>query len=115
MSDQKIAPPVETGFSSSSFLTPQTVPTTVGYEGLSILLHRSPGGLRSDRCRKPWTVPPACQIPGSRSPVWVVSDVLAWIRTHQEPEAQPPRRPGRPTKAEQLRRAAAAQQEGGAA
>lgn len=82
-------------------------PPVVGYEGLSQLLQRSVATLQADRCRNPASVPPACTPPGSRNPLWVVSDVIEWLQQHRQPVAlppsdPPPRRRGRPTKAEQL-------------
>lgn len=81
-----------------------------GYDGLSILLGRSVASLQADRCRKPWTLPPACTPPGTKSPRWLLTDVLAWLEKHREPLVRPrdPRR-GRPTKAEEIaaRRSAA--------
>lgn len=77
---------------------------TVDVAGLSQMLHRTRASILSDRTRAPLRVPPAYVAPGSRTPLWIVSEVLAWLRAHPE---QPrvagkpaPRRPGRPTKAE---------------
>lgn len=82
---------------------------TVDVDGLSQMLHRTRASILSDRTRAPQRVPPAYIAPGSRTPLWIVSEVLAWLRTHPErPRADrkpAPRRPGRPTKAEvQVRR-----------
>lgn len=102
------------------------IPPSFGYNYLSILLGKSVASLQSDRCRRPWALPPAGSIPGSKSPVWLLSDVLAWLAAHREPavqrpsapdpvEPEPPRR-GRPTKREQIeRQRAAAARQGGAA
>lgn len=93
-------------------------PPVVGVEGLSILMDKTPMTIFADRSRAPHKIPPACTPPGSRSPRWIVADVIEWLRQHQEaavpaPEKPAsPRRVGRPTKAEQKRRAAL---EGGAA
>jgi hypothetical protein len=54
-------------------------PPVVGYPGLANLMGRSVQTLQSDRCRNPESVPPACSPHGSRTPLWVVSDVIAWI------------------------------------
>lgn len=89
-------------------------PPSFSYDGLSILLNRSTPSLQADRSRKPWTLPPACEVPGSKSPIWLLSDVLAWLASYRQPVVQPPatpdltpipRRRGRPTKASQLARA----------
>lgn len=94
-------------------LNPANLTLTVGYEGLSRLLAgRSARALQADRCRKPGSLPPACVIPGVKSPVWIVADVLAWLAAHREPTVPAPapakRHVGRPTRREQLERAAAA-------
>lgn len=87
-----------------------------GYDGLSILLGRSVTSLQADRCRKPWTLPPACTPPGTKSPRWLLTDVLAWLEKHREqlihplkPSPEPKRGPGRLTKAKEIaaRRASA--------
>lgn len=96
-------------------------PPSFSYDGLSVLLGRSVAGLQADKCRKPWTLPPACKIPGAKSPVWLLTDVLDWLASHREPVAEPPAgvvvthppRRGRPTKAEAARRRAAAAAEKG--
>ncbi|WP_287966328.1 DNA-binding protein [Diaphorobacter sp.] len=97
-------------------------PPSFSYDGLSVLLCRSIASLQADKCRKPWTLPPACVIPGSKAPVWLLADVLAWLAQYREPArqrppepAEPPRR-GRPTKREQIeRQRAAAARQGSAA
>jgi len=96
-------------------------PPSFSYDGLSVLLNRSIPSLQADKCRKPWTLPPACKIPGAKAPVWLLADVLEWLASHREPAVEPPatepspRRRGRPTKVEQARRAAAAAAQRGAA
>lgn len=86
---------------------------------LGRLLNKNPSAIFADRSRAPWRLPPACTPPGTKSPLWLLDDVLAWLRQHREPEHTPPapapapRRRGRPTKAEQAARRAV--QEGGAA
>lgn len=85
-------------------------PPAFGYDGLSVLLGRSTASLQADRCRKPATLPPACTPPGTKSPRWLLTDVLTWLEQYREPKIRQ-REPklGRPTKAEQIaaRRAAA--------
>lgn len=97
-------------------------PPVIGVDLLSLLLDKTPQTIFADRSRAPHKIPPACVAPGSKSPRWVTTDVVAWLRQHQEaaPAQEKPasaRRVGRPTKAEQKRReaAAAAAKEGGAA
>ena len=91
---------------STSTHAPAPYPPVLGYAQLSILLGRTVGTLQADRCRKPESLPPACTPPGTRQPLWLLSDVLAWLAEHRE--APPRRRPGRPEKTRHLR---AAQQE----
>ena len=87
-------------------------PPAFGYAHLSILLGRAVPTLQTDRCRRPWALPPACTPPGGKSPIWLLSDVIEWLNKHKDPAPatapQPPRRRGRPTKREQLERAQAA-------
>lgn len=96
-------------------------PPVIGVDLLSLLLDKTPQTIFADRSRAPHKIPPACVAPGSKSPRWVTADVVAWLRQHQEaaaPAQEKPasaRRVGRPTKAEQKRREAAAAKEGGAA
>lgn len=88
---------------------------TVDFAGLAALLHISRSTIVTLHSRARHRLPPACRVPGSREPVWIVTDVLAWLRRHPEgdgataatdvqtPERAPQkRRPGRPTKAEQI-------------
>lgn len=78
-------------------------PPVFSYEHLSRLLGRSVLSLQQDRCRKPHTVPPACTPPGTRQPLWLLTDVLAWLAGHRQATTPPPpRKPGRPTKAEEV-------------
>ncbi|MEM5449092.1 helix-turn-helix transcriptional regulator [Paraburkholderia guartelaensis] len=80
-----------------------------------------------DLTRAPHRLPPAIQIPGRRGRVWLESEVVQWLRKHQEPQLgvsvqladasrQPVepaqnkedvnvRRVGRPTKRQQQERA----------
>jgi hypothetical protein len=56
---------------------------TFSYAGLSKILKRSITTLRSDRVRRPESLPPACEIPGSARPVWIYADVMEWLRSHR--------------------------------
>jgi hypothetical protein len=82
-------------------------PPVVGYPGLAELMGRSVQTLQSDRCRNPESVPPASTPPGCRTPLWVVGDVITWVRQHQtkirelKSSASVPGR-GASTKAERL-------------
>jgi hypothetical protein len=80
-------------------------PPIIGYALLSTLLNRSVGTLQADRCRKPESLPPACTPPGTRQPLWLLEDVLAWLSEHREAPA--PRRPGRPPKTRKQQRESA--------
>lgn len=102
--------------------------TVLGIAELSVLLKKSAPAIIADRSRAPHRVPPSCEPPGSKQPLWILEDVIAWLRSHQRATAPvtatpaapppPPRRRGRPTKREQLERqqakAAAQQGKGGA-
>lgn len=92
-------------------------PPVFGYDHLSLLLGRSVATLQMDRFRKPWSLPPACTPPGTKSPRWLLTDVLAWLAQHREPRANNRQQPkaekqkvGAPTKAKRVaaRRAAEA-------
>lgn len=62
-------------------------PPSFSYSGLSILLERTVDTLQADRCRKPESLPPACVIPGTRNPIWLLDDVLTWLASHREAPA----------------------------
>ncbi len=87
-------------------------PPVIGYAELSVLLGRTVGTLQADRVRRPESLPPASTPPGSRTPRWITTDVLDWLRQYREQRVQPaspvaansPRRRGRPTKREQIER-----------
>ena len=79
--------------SASDSVDVGTLPPVIGYALLSSLLGRTVGTLQADRCRNPASLPPACTPPGTKQPLWLLSDVLAWLAEHREP-----RRPGRPLK-----------------
>lgn len=75
---------------------------TVGVEELATMLGRAPASIRMARCRSPESLPPAIRIPGQRRLVWLVDDVVEWLRKHREPTVESPglsvspRRRGRP-------------------
>ncbi|RQY17979.1 hypothetical protein DF106_28710 [Burkholderia stagnalis] len=99
-----------------------------------IYLHRPAATIFKDLTRAPHRLPPSIKIPGRRGRVWLESEVLRWLRSHQEGTqtaeggklATPPvgegstpsrsaainpqRRVGRPTKRQQLERLAAARE-----
>ena len=92
-----------------------STPAVVGYAGLSELLGRSPHSLQADFSRKPGSLPPAHLPPGTKSPLWILSEVICWLAAQPSKAPRPApsalavaqaRRRGRPTKCEQIRRAA---------
>lgn len=110
---------------SEKFQQPQVViqtsyPPVIGIDELAQLLGKSPATIMADRTRAPDRVPPSYTPPGGRAPRWLVSDVIAWLRSgagagacdanSPDPDettpatATAPRRRGRPTKAEIARR-----------
>lgn len=80
-------------------------------DGLAQLLHRDRSTILADRCRAPERVPPAHKIRGTKEPLWLVDEVLDWLRAHPDlrADAKPVahRSPGRPRKADQVQRARA--------
>lgn len=101
----------------------QDFPPVFGVSELSILLQKSPASILADRVRAAHRIPPSCEPPGSKQPLWILEDVVGWLRQHQRPaavqtSAQPQaqaagaRRRGRPRKTERIARR---QKEGGAA
>lgn len=60
----------------------------VGIDGLAAILHKTPGTIAQDRLRRPDSLPPALVPPGARRPLWIVADVIAWLR--QQPETALP-------------------------
>lgn len=84
---------------------------------LAELIHKTPQSILADRSRAPHRLPPSCEPPGTKSPLWLLCDVLDWLRQYQQPVVHAPapvggHRRGRPTKVEQARRSAAAQEGG---
>jgi hypothetical protein len=92
--------------------TPGDESDTLDVDGLAALLHRRRSTILTDRSRNPDRVPPSCTPPGARYPLWIRTDVLAWLRRNPDPprhrphsgNPSRPRHPGRPTKAETVRR-----------
>ena len=92
---------------------PPALPPVLGVDELSKLIKKSPASIIADRSRAPYRLPPSCEPPKSRQPLWLLSDVLDWLRHYQRPSVPPPaafaqprsadtlHRRGRPTKVEQ--------------
>lgn len=78
------------------------LPPIIGADELSILLKRK--SINIDRCNRPDTLPEACLIPGTQKPLWVLEDVIAWIRQFKEqPKSlQAVKKKGAPTKTERV-------------
>ena len=76
-------------------------PPIVDIDGLSVLLTRKRNVINIDRSRRPQTLPPACIPPDTRKPLWVVADVITWLRQYEEHE-KTEKKLGAPTKAEQI-------------
>lgn len=78
------------------------LPPIIGADELSILLKRK--CINLDRCNRPDTLPEACLIPGTQKPLWVVEDVISWLRQFKEqPKTlQVIKKKGAPTKAERV-------------
>lgn len=84
-------------------------------EQLAKLLHCSVETVRSNASRAPHRLPAILRLPGHKRLLWRRCDVDAWLAAALAPVSaahsiSPPRRRGRPTKAEQRQRA---QREGG--
>ena len=80
---------------------------TLDVKALAALLHLSPATVRSDVSRRPWTLPPFIKV-GTKT-VWLLETVIGWLKARERvatppvTPAPPPRRRGRPTKADQVR------------
>lgn len=81
---------------------------TVDVDGLAEILQTSSNSIRTRLCREPHTLPPRLKLPGNTRLLWLMEDVMNWLKQcRTEPAPAPaPRKRGRPTKAEQARRRA---------
>ena len=79
-------------------------PPIVDIHGLSVLLNRQPEVIAAARCTRPHTLPPACSIPDTKKPLWIVQDVIDWLRTYQEQPVVKKPKIGAPTKAVRIKR-----------
>jgi hypothetical protein len=87
--------------------------TLISVEELSAYIRKTVSSIRSDATRNPQSLPPICRLPGTKRLLWRVEDVDRWLEEHVEfpvavQDALLPqeRKRGRPTKAEQVARAA---------
>lgn len=55
------------------------LPKTIGPNELAILLQRTPNTIRADVNRRPQSLPPKLNIPGSAKLLWVEEDVIQWL------------------------------------
>lgn len=103
---------VKSGESHNSPLNPSFLPV-LDVSDLAVLMRQAVPTILSNRTRAPERVPPSCEPPGAKQPLWILEDVLAWLRQHQRPVGAKAK-VGRPTKAEQIaRRQAQAEKNGG--
>ncbi len=73
---------------ASAAASGSTFPPIIGLDGLSLLINKSPATILMDRCRAPHKIPPAFMPPGTKHPLWITADVVAWVASH--PEANKP-------------------------
>lgn len=52
---------------------------TLGPDELAQVLRRSAATIKADASRRPQTLPPRLQIPGSRTLLWLEADVIKWL------------------------------------
>jgi hypothetical protein len=94
-----------------------TLPPVFGVELHGNLLKKSPSSIFADRCRAPEKLQPSYLKPGSKSPNWILADVIPWLCSHPDAHQKNDkmvllaRRLCAPTKAERIarQRVAAAQ------
>jgi hypothetical protein len=53
---------------------------TLGPEDLAPLLRRTVNTIKTDARRRPESLPPRLEIPGSRKLMWLESDVIEWLQ-----------------------------------
>lgn len=63
---------------------PLQFPPVVGVEELASLLRKSVVTILNDRSRAPERLPPECTPPGTKAPIWLLSDVLKWLADHRD-------------------------------
>jgi len=87
----------------------------IGIEELSSLLKRSKEVIKKDRSdpARKHTLPMAYKPVGTKNPLWVTEDVIAWLREHPEEPPQPVKKLGASTKRERIERRQQSSKEGG--
>ena len=77
---------------------------TLNAHGLAAILHVTAATVWNALSTNPQRLPPPVKIPGAGETLWLESTVLQWL---QDREIRPKPRRGRPTKRQQIERAAA--------
>lgn len=72
-------------------------PNIVGPEYLATLLQKKVSTIKVDSRRKPETLPPRLQLPGSSRLLWVEEDVLTWLSTFRPVKEPEKKKTGRPS------------------
>lgn len=72
-------------------------PTLVGPEYLANLLQKKLSTIKVDSRRKPETLPPRLQLPGSSKLLWVEEDVLTWLNSFRPAKEPEKKKGGRPS------------------
>lgn len=74
-----------------------TFPNIVGPEYLANLLQKQVSTIKVDSRRKPETLPPRLQLPGSTKLLWVEEDVLTWLNSFRPAKEPEKKKTGRPS------------------
>jgi hypothetical protein len=53
--------------------------TVIGIPELAAMIRRAPTTIKTDLSRKPESLPPRLRMPGHSKPLWLKSDVIAWL------------------------------------
>lgn len=77
------------------------LPTLVGPEYLANLLQKKVSTIKVDSRRKPETLPPRLQLPGSTKLLWVEEDVLTWLNSFRPVKEPEKKKTGRPSQVAQ--------------
>lgn len=94
--------------SASSITVATNWPPVLTATVLAELIGMSVRTVLANKSRAPHKLPPACSPPGTKQPLWLLTDVLAWVEAakldaRRKPEAlnRDPAKTGRPTIVEQ--------------